>query len=77
MSQEIQIIDFIKSHGSITQKQAVDFLGCYRLSARVWNIRAMGIDVQKEMVIVPNRHGGTARVARYYIPGGVPECFSA
>ena len=77
MSQEAQVIEFIKSHGSITQKQAVDFLGCYRLSARVWNIKATGVDVRKEMVIVPNRHGGTARVARYYIVGGVPECFSA
>ena len=77
MSQATEIIDFIKSHGSITTKQAVDFLGCYRLASRVHDIRSMGINVQKEMITVQNRHGGNCRVARYFIPGGVPECFSA
>ena len=77
MSQATDVIEFIKSHGSITTKQAVDFLGCYRLASRVHDIRSMGIDVQKEMVTVPNRHGGEWRVARYFIPGCVPECFSA
>ena len=76
MSQAAEIIEFVRDHGSITTKQAVDFLGCYRLSGRIYDIRAMGIVVEKEMVLVPNRHGKLCRVARYTIPN-IPECFSA
>ena len=76
MSQATDIIEFIRDHGSITTKQATD-IGVYRLSARVFDIRAFGINVEKEMVTVKNRKGEDCRVARYFIPGGVPECFSA
>ena len=76
MSQATDIIEFIRDHGSITIKQATD-IGIYRLSARVFDIRAFGINVEKEMVTVKNRKGEDCRVARYFIPGGVPECFSA
>lgn len=75
MSQATEIIDFIREHGSITTKQATDLLGCYRLPARVHEMRSFGIPVEKEMVSVLNRKGETCRVARYTIPGGVPECF--
>lgn len=77
MSQATDILEYIRDNGSITTKQAMDDIGCYRLSARVYDIRSFGIDVRKEMVEVENRNGETCRVARYYIPGGVPECFSA
>ena len=74
MSQEREIILYIKEHGSITTLQAFG-LGCTRLSARVFDIRARGIDIRREMVDVQNRRGETCRVARYFIPGGVPDCF--
>ena len=68
MSHATEVIDYIREHGSITTKQAMEDLGCYRLSARIYDIRAIGIDVQKEMVTVQNRHGQNCRVARYTIP---------
>jgi len=77
MNQATEIIEYIRDHGSITPKQAVEELGCYRLSARIYDIRSFGINVQKDMIEVKNRKGETCRVARYTIPGGVPECFSA
>lgn len=77
MSHATDVIEYIRDHGSITTKQAMEDLGCYRLSARIYDIRAVGINVQKDMVEVMNRKGETCRVARYTIPGGVPECFSA
>ena len=76
MSQATDVIEFIRDNGSITTKQAVEILGCYRLSGRVYDIRQAGINIEKEMITVPTRNGVT-RVARYTIPGGVPECFSA
>ena len=76
MTQAVQVIEFIKKHGSITTKQAADDLGCYRLASRIWDIKELGIPVEREMVTVPRRDGTNTRVARYTIPGGVPECFS-
>ena len=76
MSQATDIIEYCMKHGSITTKQAMDDLGCYRLSARVYDIRSFGITVNREMVTVKNRNGEDCRVAKYTIPD-IPECFSA
>lgn len=77
MSQTTDIIEFSRDHGSITTKQATDILGCYRLSGRIYDMRKFGIPVEREMITVPAHNGGTTHVARYTIPGGVPECFKA
>lgn len=76
MSQATDVIEFIRDNGSITTLQAFS-LGITRLASRVHELRSFGINVEKEMVNVKNRKGETCRVARYTIPGGVPECFSA
>ena len=77
MSQTTDIIEFIRDHGSITTKQAVEQLGCLRLASRISEMKAFGIPVEREMITVPNRKGESCRVARYTIPGCVPECFNA
>lgn len=76
VSQATDVIEYCLKHGSITAKQAMDDLGCYRLSARVYDIRSFGIVVNKEMITVQNRNGVDCRVAKYTIPN-IPECFSA
>lgn len=75
MTQEAKIIEFCREHGSITTMQAFG-IGVTRLASRVFDIRAHGINVEKEMISVKNRDGETCRVARYTIPN-IPECFSA
>ena len=75
MSQALEVIDYIRDNGSITTKDATD-IGIYRLSARIYDIRAFGITVDKEMVTVKNRKGEDCRVARYTIPD-LPACFYA
>ena len=75
MSQAREIIEFIRDNGSITTMQAFG-LGITRLASRVHELRSFGIPVQKEMVSVLNRKGETCRVAKYTIPGGVPDCFT-
>lgn len=77
VSQATDIIEFIRDNGSITTKQAMENLGVFRLASRINEMRAFGIPVEKEMVSVLNRKGEKCRVARYTIPGGVPECFRA
>ena len=75
MSQETEIIEYIRKHGSITTRQAMLDLGVFRLASRICDIRRHGVKVESEMIDVPARDGKTAKVARYTIPGGVPPCF--
>ena len=74
MSQALDVIEYIRDHGSITTKQAMEDLGCYRLSGRIYDIRSWGIEVNREMVTVQNRKGQDCRVARYTIPN-IPAAF--
>ena len=76
MSQTTDVIDYIRDNGSITAKQAMEDLGCYRLSGRIYDIKAIGITVEKEMITVQNRQGKDCRVARYTIPN-LPAAFYA
>lgn len=76
MSQVTDVIKFIRDNGSITTKQAMESLGVFRLASRISEMKAVGIPVEREMVTVYNRKGEACRVARYSIPGGVPECFT-
>lgn len=55
MTQEEKIIDFIRSNGEISQRDAVGF-GCYRLSARIYDLKDAGFDIVKEMRSFKNEH---------------------
>jgi hypothetical protein len=74
MTQIQEILTHIKKHGSITTLEAFR-LGITRLASRVFEMKERGIDIRREMVTVLNRNGENCRVARYFIPGGIPECF--
>ena len=77
MSQATDVIEFIRDNGSITTKQAMEQLGCFRLASRINEMRKFGIPIEREMITVPAHNGRNTRVARYTIPGGVPSCFKA
>ena len=65
MTHEQKILEYMKKHGSITPLEAVSKLGCLRLSARIADLRAQGVEIVSEMVSVKNRFGKTCHVARY------------
>lgn len=58
------ILSYIKNHGSITPLEAIQHIGCMRLSARIADLKKRGYNIQTELQTVPTRDG-TARVARY------------
>lgn len=64
MSQAKDILAYLQEHGSITQKEANRKLGVGRLAARVSDLKAMGYDIQTEIITVRTRRG-KSRVARY------------
>lgn len=63
-SQSLQVLEYIKEHGSITSLEAIRAIGCTRLSGRIYDLKKMGYDIDKTMQEVPTRDG-TARVAVY------------
>ena len=59
------IIEYMEEFGSITPLEAIRDIGCYRLSARISDIKDQGIPIKTEMVNVKNRRGKYSRIARY------------
>lgn len=64
MSQKEIILKHLKTHGSITARQAANFIGCMRLAARIAELKAEGYPIVTEMITVRTK-SGTAVVARY------------
>jgi len=60
MSQEIQILTHMRRYGSITPITALDRYGCFRLAARVSDLKYRGHKINTELV----KQGGK-RFARY------------
>ena len=46
MSQMQKIVAYMREHGSIDQRRAVADLGCYRLGARIYDLKAAGVPVR-------------------------------
>lgn len=61
MTQRNDILTYLKSGRSLTPKDAYNFWGCFRLGARVYDLRREGYNIKSEMVEVE----GGKHVARY------------
>lgn len=51
--------------GTITPVQAMQDLGCMRLGARIWDLRAAGHNITRRMVSSKNRYGEATAFAEY------------
>ncbi|NRB03666.1 MAG: hypothetical protein HRU30_10435 [Rhodobacteraceae bacterium] len=60
-TQTQQILDHLQSGKSITPIEALNEYGCFRLGARIYDLRKDGHSIEKDMVQTPK---GT-HVARY------------
>lgn len=59
------ILAYMERHGSITAVEALDYIGCGRLAARISDLRGRGYAIITEMVDGKNRHGADIRYAKY------------
>lgn len=70
-SQKAEILAYIQEYGSITPLEAIVEIGCFRLGARIYDLKDDGHPIQTRMVEVPRkRRPGMARVAQYYLAAG-------
>ncbi len=67
MSQNGMILDYLQKGHTLTQAEAISLFGCYRLGARIYEIREQGFDVRREMEQRVNRFGENVRFARYWL----------
>ena len=65
MSQNEMILDYLRNKGNLTQAKAIEEIGCYRLPARICDLRQMGHNIPKEMKMAYNRFGKPVLFAEY------------
>lgn len=65
MTQCEMIKHHLQEHGSITPGLALEEYGCFRLSARIADLKAEGMNIITESEKRKNRFGKTVRYARY------------
>ena len=69
MSQNEMILAYLERNGSITQAEAMNAIGCYRLGARIWELKRQGVKIKRYMEEGLNRFGTRTRYARYILQG--------
>lgn len=62
-----RVFDYMLENGYITTLDAWNGCGESRLSARIWELKHKGINIQSELVEVKNRYGEKRHVKKYYI----------
>lgn len=67
MTQCERILRHLQDYGSITQAEAVTEYGCYRLGARIWDLKAQGVPIHSERVTSKNRYNEPVSFSRYSI----------
>lgn len=67
MTQKDMILRYMQEHGSITQLQAVEEFGCYRLSGRIYDLKNDGFAIRRDTVTKKNRNGKAVSFARYHL----------
>lgn len=67
ISQNSLIYEYLKKHGSINNVKAVEEFGCYRLSARIDDLRRKGIEIKTQRCTKKNSFGHTVNYANYIL----------
>ena len=60
-SQSDQILRYLKRRGSITAAQAIKHMGCYRLAARIYDLRRKGFEILTVLEKTKKRSGAYAK----------------
>lgn len=67
MTQCERILRHMQDYGSITQAEAITEYSCYRLAARIADLKSQGVPIRSETVSGKNRYGEHTSFSRYSI----------
>lgn len=59
-TQNLMILEWLIKHKTITQRQAAEEFNCFRLSARIKDLRDRGAEIETEMVPIKSKAGHSA-----------------
>lgn len=65
LSQNDKILKYLQTHKSINQLEACYELSCFRLSARIADLKERGHNIKTTMVTRKNSEGHTVNYAEY------------
>ena len=65
-----RVYDYMKQNKGITTREAIDHLGETRLSARIFELKERGVNIDHEWLWVSNRYGERRHVKKYFISRG-------
>lgn len=65
-----EILLYMQTRGPITQAEAIKYIGCYRLSARIWDLRHAGHAITTTRKKARNRRGQFVTFAAYKLAEG-------
>jgi hypothetical protein len=68
-SQCAQILKWLREGKPLTPLLALDNFGCFRLAARIGNLKAEGHTIHKGMITVTTRDGSQSKVSEYRLCG--------
>jgi len=63
ISQEAQILSWLRAGNSLTPIEALDMFNCFRLSGRIHDLRKQGWDIHTEMMTT----NSGKRIAKYIL----------
>lgn len=64
-TQTQELLEYLQTYGSITPLEALAKLGIYRLSARIFDLRKEGHNIETNLVEEKDRRGRRCRVSVY------------
>lgn len=64
-SQNRDILAYLKKGNTITQFEAASLFGCFRLSARIHDLRELGYNIHTTMKVGKKANGNTCNYAEY------------
>lgn len=73
MTQTQMILRYMQENGAITAWEAVKEIGCFRLAARVKDLKNAGYPITKAMETTRNRYGKKVSFARYSLSENARE----
>lgn len=65
ITQRDRVLDYIKTHGSITRMESAYYIGCFELAARICELEKVGYEFDKRRVKVKTRYGDMISVTKY------------
>ena len=69
MTQCERLLEYMQTHESITQIEALNKLGIFRLASRISDLKRQGHIINKKTIVVKNRYGESCCVAEYSLGG--------